>query len=276
MCYSSILSGFNNQLNELQKTNQNFLNQANLGYVLCTKTLSLLRKTVEDHGFKDSEKEIHFFKNIKMEPMRYLIYYSEVRSCELRLPKIGVKQQKGFITGQIKKVNTFFGKNIDFLLYMEQSLTHFDKLYFTRKNVDNGLLVKSYPYFKDSVFNTSHDGVWAKIRGMGLFISYLKIKKEELDNNKVEKCFSDIIWTGSYSAFVEMIYGCQAMGYFNNGNISTNQIIEVFSDFLSIKKGNSSRTYNEIKARKGNRIKFFDETGKKLLDKMDEEDGLDK
>lgn len=100
-------------------------------------------------------------------------------------------------------------------------------------------------------------------RGLESYVNYFKVKKELLENEEIHKNNSEIIWTGPYSAFVKMMYGCQAMGYFNNGNISTNQIIESFSVFLNIKKGNSSRTYYEIKARKGSRIKFFDETGRK-------------
>lgn len=97
MLYESILSNFNEKLNEIQLTNSNFLDQANLGYIICTKTLGFLRKTIEKNSFKNLKKEIHFFKNVKVEPMQYLIYYTEVRSCELSMPKIGSLHQMGFL-----------------------------------------------------------------------------------------------------------------------------------------------------------------------------------
>ena len=159
---------------------------------------------------------------------------------------------------------------------MERNLTNFDKTYFTRKNVNNGLLVKSYPYFKDPVFNTSHDGIWARIRAMGLLVNYLKNRLDGINQKGSNKSKTyRLVWTGPYTALVELLYGCHSLGYFNNGNISMHQIFEEFSDFLEMKKGNYSRTYHEIKSRKTSRIKFFTEAGQRLLKKMDDEDKFD-
>jgi len=205
MFYLSILSDFTRQLNEIQKANIDFLNQANLGHALCSKTLNTLRKAVMDKKFKGKEVEIHFFKHVKIEPMQYLIYYTEVRSCELRKPKIGRKHQLKYLEKQIAKVNSFLKRHIEFLLYMEQGFTHFDKHYFTREHLDKTSLVKSYPYYKDPMFNTSHDEIWARIKGLTLYVNYLKIKKENLKTIKnkgtLKKGANYISWTGTYAAF---------------------------------------------------------------------------
>lgn len=279
MFYQSTLSEFNRQLYEIQNENTDYLDQANLGCEMCTRTLDILRKEVIEKGFKTKEREIHFFKHIKIEPMRYLIYYTEIRSCELRIPKTGKKYQLKYLEKQNEKVNSFLERHTEFLLYMKQGFSHLDEHYFTRKHLGSMPIVKSYPYYKDTMFNTSYDEILARINGLALYVKYLNTKKEDLELIKKidpsKKETNNITWTGSYSAFVEMMYGCHAMGYFNNGNTSINQIIEMFGDFLNVKKGNSSRTYYEIKGRKGSRIKFFEEAGQKLLDKMEEEDGLD-
>ncbi|MDY7397030.1 RteC domain-containing protein [Aureibaculum sp. 2210JD6-5] len=274
MLYSEIIIKFKEQLIAIKKNFPKHLDQANIGCILCTKTLSKLQKFIEKNGFKNSDLEIHFFKNEKVLPMSNLIYYTELRSCELRLPKIGKEEQKDFLQNQIYKVNQFFDKNTDFNFYMEQGLIHFDKYYFTRKYAENGLLVKSYPYYKNPTFSTSHDGVWARLRGMLLYAEYLQNKIEFSDIVIGAKNDLDLVWTGSYAAFVEMIYGLQALGYFNNGNKDLNQIIEVLGNFLNVPTGNSSRTYNELKSRKSSRIKFFEEAGQKLLKKMDDEDAF--
>ncbi len=276
MAYQNILLNFNAKLKKIQSRKLPFLKESNVVSILCIQTLRALKKEVQEKGFKNNQSEIQFFKTIKVVPMKYLIYYIEVRSCELRMPKIGVSPKLEFINKQINKVNTLFGRHTEFLLYMEEGYTHFDAHYFTRKHLNHIPIVKSYPYFKDVTFNTSHDETWARIKGLAIFIKYLEHKKEEIQKGDTINKESKLSWTGPYSALVELLYACQAMGYINNGNTSNNQVFDFFTKFLNIRKGNFSRTYNEIKARKGSRVKFLEEATQKLLDKMDQEDGFQK
>lgn len=278
MLYEKLLSDFNERLREIQRKTTTLLNEANQMIALCTKTLESLRKVVSSKGFKTKDDEIDFFKRVKVVPMHLLIHYTEIRSCELRMPKIGELHQSEFLERQVDKVNDFFGVNTEFLVYLDQGYKHFDKHYFTRKHLNDVPLVKSYPYYKDALFNTSHDGLLARIRGFGLFITYLQEKKQQLkernsskENGGVE---GSLIWTGSYAGFVEMVYGCFAAECFNNGNIDIKKVIEELGDFLNIERGNSTRTYNELKNRTQSQIKFFQETGRKLLSKMEKEDGF--
>ena len=278
MLCKKLLSKFYEELNELQRKTSTILEEANTGNILCAQTINKMKKVVQSHDFENKRLEIQFFKSIKIIPMQYLIYYTEVRSCELRFPKIGKTNQIRFLEKQVDKVNSFFSKHTEFLIYMDQEYEHLDKHYFTRKNLHQAPVVKSYPYYKDPLFNTSHDGILARIRAMALFINYLKDKKKVLEKVNASNLLMEkqptVKWTGSYAAFVEMIYGCDAMSYFNDGNIEINTVIEELGGFLNVPKGNSSRTYNELKNRKHSRIKFFEEAGQKLLEKMTKEDGL--
>ncbi|MEL7271386.1 MAG: RteC domain-containing protein [Bacteroidota bacterium] len=251
------------------------MEEAHSVYELCNDVLGILKKSAETNSFKNKAEEIHFFKNVKVEPMKYLVYYTEVRFCELRMPKIGPKHQLQFLEEQLNKVNSFFNKYTEFLIYMEEGYTHLDKHYFTRKNTNNFPTIKSYPYFKDQKFNTSHDEILAKIKGFGLYVPYLIKKKKELQTTDNQARNNTLKWTGTYASFIELIYGCQVMGYFNHGILDIKTILQELGQFLDVPKGNPSRTYNEIKNRKSTRIKFFEEAGKKLLDKMDREDGIE-
>ncbi|MDF4203840.1 RteC domain-containing protein [Maribacter sp. SA7] len=275
MLYFKIIDEFHEHLKEIKIGTSALLDESNLTIALCAKTLGKLSRYVDEYGFESTKSEIEFFKTIKVIPMQYLIYYIEVRSCELRMPKIGRVSKLEFLQKQTEKINSFFAKHTEFLIYLDSNYEYLDKNYFTRKHLDKSPLVKSYPYYKDPKFNTSHGEILARLRGLGMFTNYLneKIKKFGLlDTKDINNAVLN--WTGSYSSFVELIYGCEAMGYFNNGNITITEIIEVLGDFLSIKRGNPSRTYNEIKNRKNSRIKFFNEAGQKLLNKMDKEDGV--
>ncbi|MBO0356029.1 RteC domain-containing protein [Muricauda ruestringensis] len=278
MFYSSIIKEFDEKITLLEKGNDSTLFRAEKGIDTASKTLTRLKEGLIKFGVRSAQEEIRFFKIIKVRPMRYLIYYTEVRSSELRIPKWGCVKQLDFLEEQIKKVNQFFSRHTDFLLYMEQGYTHFDEHYFTREYLNRNPVVKSYPYYKDPVFNTSHDEIWARIKGLAMYANYLKIKSLEIKNCcKTNRAVTqkELLWTGSYAAFVELVYGLQAMGYINKGNVDIKKIVDLLGDFLDVPKGNHSRTYNELKSRKGSQIKFFQETGRKLLEKMDEEDGLD-
>ena len=274
MFYEKLLSTFYEELKEIQSKNSTLLNEANVGITLCAQAISKMKKAVIANGFENKQSEIQFFKCLKVVPMQYLIYYTEVRSFELRMPKIGDQYQMKFLNKQVGKTNSFFTKYTEFLIYIDEGYEHFDELYFTREYMNHTLTIKSYPYYKDPIFNSSHDGILARIRGLGLYINYLKEKKLELVKPNSSRLKSTLKWTGSYSAFIEMIYGCDSMRYFNNGNIEIAKIIEELGGFLNVPKGNSSRTYNEMKNRKYSRIKFFEETSQRLLDKMNKEDGL--
>ncbi|MFS4494727.1 RteC domain-containing protein [Maribacter sp. 2308TA10-17] len=278
MLYDGLLSKFYKELKELQQNTSTFLEEANTGNILCARTINKMKKVVQSQGFENKDTEIQFFKSIKIIPMQYLIYYTEVRSCELRFPKIGKTNQFQFLEKQVDKVNSFFEKHTEFLIYVDEAHEHLDKHYFTRKYLHRAPIIESYPYYKDPTFNTSHDGILARIRAMAMLTNYLKEKKREIEgiemSNELTKRLSSVKWTGSYAAFVEMVYGCDAMSYFNNGNIEIQTIIEELGDFLNVPKGNSSRTYNELKNRKHSRVKFFEEASQKLLDKMIKEDGL--
>lgn len=275
MNFELLLKQMHIDLEKFKFNNPDILELSNLSILSCKNVLNIMSKYISNTCFIDVQDEIYFFKYIKVEPMCYLIYNIEVRSSELRLPKIGKEEQLKFLNFQIKKVNTFFDRHTEFQLYMEQGYTHFDEHYFTRKHLGKTHTVKSYPYYKDPLFNTSHDEIWARIKGLEHYVNYLKKKRGQLEKGGNNKKNSELKWTGTYAAFVEMIYGCQAMGYFNDGNIDIKKVIGALGDFLNVNRGNSSRTYYEIKARKGSRTKFFDETGQKLLRKMDDEDGIE-
>ncbi|MEX0315728.1 MAG: RteC domain-containing protein [Allomuricauda sp.] len=276
MLYDSILLKFKDELNEIKNKSRTFLEESNLGYALSAKTLGSLKKEIVNKGFRSQNDEIHFFKYVKTEPMRHLIHYTEMRSCELRMPKIGSHRQMKYLEGQIKKVNTFFAGHTEFLLYMEQGCEHFDKHYFTRAFLDSDPVVKSYPYYKDPEFDTSHDGIWSRIKGFGLYVNYLKQKKIHVktinSNGKMRK--NGLKWTGSYAAFVELAYGLQAMGAINNGKEEIKKMVEALGNFFQVPQGNHSRTYNELKARKSSQVKFLEEMVKRLRQKMDDEDDI--
>ncbi|MBW8244273.1 RteC domain-containing protein [Muricauda oceani] len=275
MPYNEILSRFSKELKRIRHTASDILGEAVNGLALCNQTLEELKQVVEKEGFANRDMEIQFFKYLKIIPMKYLVYYTEVRFCELRDPQSGDSHRLEFLQGQLDKVNVFLGKHIEFLIYIDQDYQHFDKHFFTRKHRNRFPWIKGQPYFKDRSFNTSHDEILARIRGYGLYANYLRGKKEGSVPKTEQDTEDNLKWTGSYAGFVELVYGIQEMGVIDGGREDTKKIIEILGNFLDVPRGNHTRTYNELKSRKGSRVKFLEEMVYRLLTKMEDEDGVD-
>ncbi len=103
--------------------------------------------------------------------------------------------------------------------------------------------------------------LWSKVQAMYRFIHYiresiqgLRLGKKDLFKEKKHKV---VLWSGSKTALVELIYALYATGDLNYGTADLNTITSSFEDFFNIRLDNTYKTYSEIKARKGIRTKYL-------------------
>ena len=189
--FKNIIDKFNQKLNDELLAERISLKKSNEGIHLCNNALYLLKEIVEEHGFDNSKAEIHFFKSIKSEPLSLLVYFSEVRSCELLMPKIGVNNQLSFLKKKIRRINKFFNHNWDFVHYMEQELNYLDNQYFTRENQQFPVYALPEACYLDPKFFTSKDMLWARIRGMNRFSLYVKNLIKEIVSENIRYMLSN-------------------------------------------------------------------------------------
>lgn len=267
---------FNNVCNEILEASETTLNKAGSGITLCNKTLSELKEIVDKMDFNTVPEEIDFFKNIKPIPMSLLIYFTEVRSCELRMPKAGNSYKVQFFQKELRKINKFFYKNADFVHYMEQGYNYLDHQFFTRNHRDNFPFTPMTDYYQFPEFTTSQDMLWAKVKAMYRFIHYIRqeLKKLKVNDSEIfdEKKHKVLVWTGPKTALTELIYALFSNGSINHGAADINMISTSFEDFFNIKLDNIYKTYSEIKARKSSKTKFLEELTLNLQQKMSRED----
>lgn len=270
------IDDFNQKCNAILETSENHLKKANEGIQLCNKTLSLLKDKVEQHDFENVPDEIEFFKNHKPIPMSYLIYFTEVRSCELRMPKAGTSYKIEFLQKELKKVNKFFYKNADFVHYMEQGYSYLDHQFFTRNQRNNFPFTPMTDYYQFPEFSTAQDMLWSKVKAMYRFIHYIREALKQLQVNDVhifeEKKHKVLIWTAPKTALIELIYALYSNGAINHGTADINTITSSFEDFFNIKLDNVYKTYSEIKDRKSSKTKFLEELMLNLQYKINKEE----
>lgn len=275
--YKHVIDKFNQKLVDIQSEKRMSLKKSNEGIHLCNNALYLLKEIVENHGFKNVKEEIHFFKKIKAEPLSFLVYFSEVRSCELLMPKIGVNNQLSFLKKKIRRINKFFNRNWDFVHYMEQELIYLDKQYFTREHQEFPVYALPEACYLDPKFFTSKDMLWSRIKGMNHFIVYVKnlIKEIESQNREqhLQQQFSKPLqWTSSKAALTELIYALYLIKAVNNGKEDIKSIATKFEMLFDINLDNLYKTYFEIKARKGRRTRFLEELAERFNEKMENDD----
>lgn len=263
MSYLELLQEFDEKLKENRRVKSSSMGEAMAGIQICNDTLSDLRIAVEKDGFENKGAEIHFFKNVKSEPLRYLIYYTEVRSCEMKLPKWGLQAKSDYIYIEINRINSFFADNLDFQLYMENGADENDKRYFTRKYLNDRPLNTSYPYFRDPMFNTSHDKLWSMIKGLGLYGDYLGGLKAKLTgtSNRTsglpENTNPPFRFTMPPTAAMEFIYAFKEVRAFNHGNFDIKPFTEYFCKVFGIEIKDPYGLFVQITNRKTKRAKYI-------------------
>lgn len=277
MLYDEILARFRREFGELKTNASNFKTEIKECYRLCNRTLNQMRKAVVEHGFKGEDEEIQFFKEIKVEPMSFLMYYAEVSSYMANSPKNHELDGLKYIKKQITRVDDFLTKHIEFLIYMESRDTHLDPYYFTREYLRNNMNMHRYPYLKDEEFDTDKDYLLAKIRGWGMYVAYLKREQNTmlngLNGNGSVPSENKLTFTGTPAQRVELCCALEAAGIFNNGTATLTEIARGMKPILG---GNEYEVYkkrNEIKNRKDRTI-FMDLLKRALINRFDQDDAL--
>ena len=276
--FSQIMDSFKQEIAGILNSPVQQTRVVQKGISLCNHVLSKLKDEIQNADFATVEDEIYFFKEVKPAVMSHLIYFTEVRSCEIRKPKAGAHFQVRFFEKEIKKVNKFFYRNTDFAHYMELGQSYLDHQLFTRNHQGNYPFTPLVNYYQFPEFSTSHDMLWSKIKAMHRLLHYIRQSLEEIRPGKnvvaSERKPPVLLWTSSKTALIELIYALYSDGALNHGAVDVSTITSSFEDCFNIKLDNVYKTYSEIKARKGSKTKFLEELMLNLQKKMSREDSM--
>ena len=128
----------------------------------------------------------------------------------------------------------------------------------------------------DPQFSTSHCKKAAEIIEYDLLASFYDLELKNLlvlENKCTEKevkpaILSDLLWTGTKTELVEMIYGLIASGSLRNGKAEIKKVVKICELIFEIDLGNFYKTYGEIKARDQDPTKFIDKLKLSLIQKI--------
>ena len=255
---------------------ENNLQRAEQSFRFAVGILKRLKVYISECGFQDNEEEIHFFKNIKPEFLKELIYFEELFQMESRKPVGSDKTVEYYYRGEISRVQHFFEINQYLYNYYLTKDTSFDNLFFSRKEEYSPLLIP-YSYDISSEFSTPYSNIIAKMQAYEYLRNYLNDKinstlQEQTEINSGNLTNRRLTWTDSKAALIELAYALYSNGSVNFGKGSFSKFIETLEALFNISLGNTSSTLISMSIRKKNRAAFLDRLKMSFENKLDERD----
>jgi hypothetical protein len=238
--------------------------------------LNVLKKTALSSDFIDKREEIQFFKEVKPLFNSELIFHISVLKIESKKPEGSFKTQRKYLYKQLDLLKIYFDENVEFYQYYRNANSYLDEDYFLRNKFDMRHRPEPFILDCDATFSTTHDFKVARILANEKIRSYLnatlaKLEQHKYSISKVQEApKKKLIWTGSKTALIELAYGLQATGVFNNSNADVKHVADYLQSVFNVDLGNYYRTFQEIRIRKSGRTNFVDQLKKKLIQRMDE------
>lgn len=241
---------------------------------LCKKALGILKRFLTGYFFESLEEEIYFFKTVK--PLFYskYIYYINIYNFHIKKPVGSEQVLTEFITAHLADLKHFFDHNQSFYQYFRSDSSHLDTCYFTRGNFDVYAEIEDFQ--GDEIFSTSHDYKISKVIANEQFQEYLMMKCREINQDCTIKTDIPIVWTGSQSDLVELLYALVESESFNNGDVQIKTLVLYFQNVFQVDLKYYYHKYTDISNRKKKRTVFLDRLRNDLIKKMDSKHELKK
>jgi hypothetical protein len=227
-----------------------------------------LKDYILEHSFTDEKEEITFFKHTQPQFYSLHIYYVCVASIETRIPVGGKEEKEKFYRYELRRIRSFFDRNIDIYKYYRHEADYLDKYYFLRDNFDNELLIDD-SYLYDARFATKMSYQFARIKATEQIELYIKVKLDELNDIRPPEPHP-LKWKGKKVLLAEVLYMLHANGVF--GNIKLKLLADTITRDWNCPITNIYKTLEEIRLRKKNRLPGLQQMIAGTERKMDEDD----
>ena len=266
------LVDFEHELSLILNSNSDEVEKAKKIIIFIEETLKQLTNWLKNHIFQNIQEEIKFFKEIKPKIVAKLIFYKEVISLVASLPLDKKKRVKHF-EKKITTINQFCRKNREFIKYIKSQSTHFDELYFSRKQYKDLFFNDCSVIIQDAKLCTSHDYLLAEVIAFELLSLHIENRIDNLNqscaitNNQIQ---SNLHWTAKKIDLIELIYALHESKVFDNGQADIKEITHVFEKAFQIDLGdNITRSFIDIKNRKSDQTRFLNQLQTALETKIE-------
>lgn len=274
---NSIISEIRIKEDKVSRETSHLIDEAHQMTLYLKGLLHTTREYILREGFKNETEEIEFFRLIKPQILGKLIYYNKVFKIETVCPVKNGKMYQKFFMSRLQELKQEFKEHIcvpHFYRYYRSGRSDRDQEYFTRGKINYKDGLNSYVFEIDQQFSTYYDSKVARIMANELIYAYLitKINPEEPQGTLLRGGEStDIFWTDSKNALIELIYALYAAGVISHGKIGIRKITLVFQILFRIPLGDVHHSFHRMKDRAGSRTSFLDHLKLSLEQYMDKE-----
>ncbi len=269
---NNCLVDFEHELSQILNTYSNEVEKAKKIIVFIEDILKQLTDWLKHHVFESIQEEIKFFKEIKPNIVAKLIFYKEMLLLVATLPLDKTKRIKHF-EKKLDSINQFHRKNREFIKYIKSQSTHFDELYFSRKQYKDLFLNDCMVINQDAKLCTSHDYLLAEVIAYELLALHIENRIDSVNQScaiNSNQFNSNLHWTAKKIDLIELIYALHESKVFDNGQADIKEITHVFEKAFQIDLGdNITRSFIDIKNRKSDQTRFLNQLKNALETKIE-------
>lgn len=272
---SELLDNMNELLEQINASSDNDLQRAERSCVAINDILRQVKQFICGYTFTDAGEEILFFKEIKVQFLRELLYHSKIFYIEEGKPIGNQQKQTDYYNTVADSINAYFEKNHTFYIYYKMGRSDKDGRYFIREAEPDELL-PDYSLDNDSLFSNPYSLRLAKIQAYEQVNDYLKNALYKLEHPEItvhnEKQKHGSLWTDTKAALIELAYAIHSRGAVNNGKGDVKHLITELEVLFNVQVGNFYRTFQSMRIRKKSRTPFLDTLKDSLERRMDDTD----
>lgn len=238
------------------------------------ESIGRLKQFIVSYVFKDEEEEIHFFKKLKPDFMKLLIFHKEVYDIELERPLGSIDCQRNYLEEELNYQQMHIKRKGVFYHYYRSGSSHLDHHYFLRKTTPNcECRNDNFCFERDALFSTGFDFTVASINAHYMLQAYLSKELALLEQQRQQadgfSSFS-VTWTGSKTELIELIYALVTAGKLDYGKITLSRFGAYMAKVFNIDLGNNiARNFYDMRLRNKPTV-FLDSLKKALLNRIDE------
>jgi hypothetical protein len=263
---------FNRDLNELIGSGK--ITDLNKVIVICQYHLQKSREFFLKIKSISPTDEIYYFKQFKPRILAKLIYYRKIHEIQQNFPLGNEDVRLNYINTHLQSGFLFFNQFSAFIMYHRNKQNNLDENFFIRENARLHTEMEHRFLSLDFSHSTGYDEILAEYLALEKTQEYLERVKKDQDkintstiSNELNSS-SELMWTSTKTALVEIIYGLNAVGAVNYGKIEVKRIAFWMENTFNIQIGDIYKAYAEIKNRKGTRTKFIDTMSEALNNRM--------
>ncbi|MCH7415283.1 RteC domain-containing protein [Belliella sp. R4-6] len=271
-----LIKNLEKELNMLSLEDGNKLQQLEQAFHHTEEAVLKLRNYLDKYTFESEQEEIAFFKHTNPKLLKEAFFYAEYFNIESKKPVGRKKIIKSHYNKAIQRLSLALEQKKDIYHYALLNEESMDRLYFLR-NTDNTMFRPDRDILLvNPKYDTLHSYLLAKAYSWVQLIDLLKDEIKQLENKEVlsGEARRKLRWTAPKVQLIELIYALKAAGVFNNGTADIKEIANTMGLLFDKKLTDYYRTFQEIRVRKKSRTVFLDTMQERLLQWMEESEGL--